>query len=76
MSSLAAKRICLLALITLLPAGCSNKQLYNAAQENRRQECAKLPQVRYEDCMRDYDTPYEDYERERQGRISDEKKVE
>ncbi|MAT94224.1 MAG: hypothetical protein CME59_16705 [Halioglobus sp.] len=52
---------------TLLPAcllvlaGCTNQQLYSAIQDNRRQECAKLPQPQYEECLRDYDTSYEEY---------------
>ena len=54
-------------IITLLLMGCSNQQIYTAVQENRRIECSKLPQGQYEKCMSDYDTPYEEYERERQA---------
>lgn len=55
--------------LTLLLIGCSNKQIYTAVQENRRVECSKLPQSQYEKCMSEYDTPYEEYERERQDRF-------
>lgn len=47
--------------------GCSNKQIYNAVQENRRVECGKLPQNQYEKCVSEYDTSYEEYQRERQA---------
>ena len=59
-------------MITLLLMGCSNRQIYTAVQENRRLECSKLPQGQYEKCMSEYDTPYEEYERERQAAISNE----
>ena len=61
-----------LSMITLLLIGCSDKQIYNSVQENRRMECGKLPQNQYEECMRDYSTSYEDYERARQASINDE----
>jgi len=61
-----------LSMIALILLGCSNKQIYNSVQENRRMECGKLPQNQYEDCIRDYSTSYEDYERERQASINDE----
>jgi len=54
-------------IIALLLVGCSNSQIYNAVQENRRMECSKLPQNQYEDCVGKYDTPYAVYERERQA---------
>jgi hypothetical protein len=56
----------LCAIIAFCPVGCSNRQVYDAIQENRRAECGKLPQRRYEDCMRAYEVPYDEYERRRQ----------
>lgn len=53
-------------IIALLLTGCSNQQLYNAIQENRRMECGKLPQNQFEECMRDYDTSFQEYERDRE----------
>lgn len=61
--------LCLTAVFLL--AGCTNQQIYTAIQENRRQECGKLPKGQYEQCMRDYDTSYEEYERERQAALDD-----
>jgi len=57
-----AARVLVLSLCLL---GCSNEQVYNAIQENRRLECAKLPQPQYDKCMRDYDVSYGDYQRQR-----------
>ncbi len=57
--------LCLI--IAVLMVGCSNSQIYNAIQENRRFDCSKLPQNQYEVCLRKYDTPYAEYERERQA---------
>lgn len=53
----------MLSTAAILLVGCSNKQIYTAIQENRRQECAKLPQAQYEKCMSEHDTSYEKYER-------------
>jgi hypothetical protein len=58
--------------IALALLGCSNKQIYTAVQDNRRVECGKLPQNQYEQCISEYDTPYEEYERERQAAIDSE----
>ena len=57
----------LFALLLFLLAGCTNQQLYTAVQERERQECAKLPQVQYEECMREIEGSYEDYAREREA---------
>ena len=58
-----------LALVTLvLGTACSHEQVYNAVQENRIQdECTKLPQAQYEECMEAYSQPYDEYEREREA---------
>ena len=52
--------------ITLSVMACSNKQIYTAIQDNQRLECGKLPQDQYEQCMHGLNTPYEEYEQERQ----------
>lgn len=58
--------------IALLLLGCSNEQIYNAVQENQQMECSKLPQNQFEECVRNYDTPYAEYERARESAIKDE----
>jgi hypothetical protein len=65
-------KLSLFLMISLFLIGCSNKQIYAAVQENRRVECSKLPQDQYEKCMSEYETPYEEYERERQAVINNE----
>lgn len=50
----------------LLVSACSNKQVYTAIQQNQMQECSKLPQARFEECMKNVEGSYEDYERDRQ----------
>ncbi|MFK8047283.1 MAG: hypothetical protein AB8B81_02495 [Halioglobus sp.] len=56
----------LLICIPIFLSACSNKQIYDNIQDNQRLECSKLPQQQYEDCMKDYDTSYEEYQRDRQ----------
>lgn len=52
--------LCVLA----LPA-CSNRQVYEAIQQNRQLECQKLPGTRYEECMEQFSEPYDEYKRDR-----------
>jgi hypothetical protein len=58
-------RISLSLITVILIAGCSNEQIYNSMQENQRMECGKLPGAQYEECMREFNTSYKEYERER-----------
>ncbi len=55
-----------------LLVACTHEQVYNAVQQNQQLECSKLPQVRYEECMKDVDESYKDYERERQELLNGE----
>ncbi|NND65970.1 MAG: hypothetical protein HKN19_00155 [Halioglobus sp.] len=66
MSFPAARRPLSSLLLAGAVAACSNQQLYTAVQERERQECAKLPQVQYEECMREIEGNYDDYARERE----------
>lgn len=66
-------RVLVLPVIAFLLTACSNQQIYNAVQENRRAECGKPPQSQYEECLRDYDTSYDEYERERQASAGDDR---
>ena len=63
-------RIIGIALLISLSCGCNNQATYEAVQQGQRNECAKLPQGAYEDCMREVDTPYDEYERQRQETIN------
>lgn len=61
-----------LVVTAMLPA-CSNKDVYQAIQNNQEMECQKLPATAREECLRDLSGPYEDYERDRQSVLKDEK---
>lgn len=50
-------------LVVLTVAGCSNKQMYNATQENRRNACMHKPPQEQQACLDDYQTSHEEYER-------------
>lgn len=56
----------LMLLVALSVAGCSYRAAYENIQINRRNECLKLPQSRYEECMEGVNQSYDEYERERQ----------
>ena len=58
-------KIFLCLFLTVLIIGCSNKAVYDNIQMNNRNECKKLPQSQYEDCMEKANKSYEEYERER-----------
>ena len=55
-----------------LVQACSQQQVYDAIQQNRQLECQKLPGTQYEECMKQYSEPYEEYERERQELLREE----
>lgn len=50
----------------ILASACSNEQIYTAIQDNHRLECSKLPQQQYEDCMKEHETTYDEYEQDLQ----------
>ncbi len=51
--------------LLILISGCSNQEIYQAVQNNRLQECDKLPDVQREECRAQHSQPYEEYERNR-----------
>ncbi len=54
-----------LVLFALALSACSNRQVYDAIQNNRQLECQKLPGTQYEECMKQFSEPYDEYRRER-----------
>lgn len=56
-----SKFIYILIMLVLL-ASCSNRQIYNTIQENRRQECQKLPSSQAEECTERYSMPFDTYQ--------------
>jgi hypothetical protein len=55
----------ILPLVAIFLAACSNRQVYEAAQENRKIECQKSPPGQFEACLVEHNESYESYERER-----------
>ncbi len=51
----------------LVLAACTDRQLYQAIQNNRQLECQKLPGTQYEECMKQYSQSYESYRRDREA---------
>ena len=62
-----------LTLLLVLASGCTSKQLYNAAQQNRLQNCSELQGAQRDECEALYQKDYETYERERQEVLNDKK---
>lgn len=46
-------------------AGCSQRELYDSLQEYQKNECMKLPETQYEDCVGSADKSYHTYKNER-----------
>jgi hypothetical protein len=58
---------------TLLSA-CSNRALYETAQNNRRNACLKELPAQAQKCLETVSKSYEEYERERQALLKASKK--
>lgn len=58
-------KICLIPLIIIFLAACSNKAIYDNIQLNNRKDCVKLPHSQYEKCMGKINMSYKEYEKER-----------
>lgn len=63
--------------ISLLNAGCSQKQAYHGIRGSQKSECQRIEDPdSYRDCMDDANQSYDDYQREREALIADEVKIE
>jgi hypothetical protein len=51
-------------ILLLSTAGCSDRQIYEAMQKRGRVECQTLPESQYEDCIKDYQRPYDEYKKD------------
>ena len=55
--------------IALFMSACTKKQIYNAVQENRKQQCYKSPTAHhYDQCIRNHSESYEAYQQRRVGK--------
>jgi len=50
----------------ILLAGCTNREIYEAIQQNRQSACAALSTPQYEQCMQGYKEPYDSYREKRE----------
>lgn len=58
-------RVIILTLALLLAgAACTSEQIYNAIRENRIQACENIPIPQQESCRAQYETSYEEYDRD------------
>jgi len=62
-------------LVVLTLAGCSNKEMYENIQRNRKGECQHEPPARYDECMAQYEESYESYEKSREELLKDTEKA-
>lgn len=53
-------------------SACSNKQAYNAMQNNQRIECRKLPPTQIDQCLEENKQSYEEYKKEHEDYIEKE----
>lgn len=63
-------RFYLIVLSLILITGCSSRGAYEGIQASNRVECSKLPHSQYEECMKAANKSYDEYERERQAEMS------
>lgn len=59
-------RACSIVAACLLATACSNQSAYGGLQAGQRNECVKMPEANErEQCLRDADKSYGQYEKER-----------
>ena len=52
-------------------AACSNQNAYESIQHSQRMECQKLPPSQVDECLKNTEISYEEYERARQEALKD-----
>lgn len=65
------KLVSAISLVLLLLAGCSNRGIYEGIQASNRNECSKLPLSQYDDCMKEANKSFNEYEQERKEAIGE-----
>lgn len=60
----------------VLVSACSNRQLYNAVQENRKAKCDEMPDAQRAECLEQYQKSYEEYDRGRRQVIIESQRCE
>lgn len=61
--------------VSMCISACSNRQVYDAVQNNRRLECDKMPDsAAREECLKQYSESYDSYQRERDEMLEEQQK--
>lgn len=61
--------------VSALISSCSNRQIYDSVQNNRRMECDKMPDSAQRDaCLEQYSESYDSYQRKREELLEEEQK--
>ncbi len=58
-------KIYFIIVLSILVVACSNKAVYDNIQLSNRQHCQKLPPSQYEDCIKQAQKTYDEYQKER-----------
>ncbi len=53
-------------MFVFVAAGCSSREIYEEAQNDRRIECLHGPPTEYERCMMRAEKSFDEYQRERE----------
>ncbi|WP_434358815.1 hypothetical protein NF212_03345 [Parasalinivibrio latis] len=56
---------------SVLLSACTYRGVYEGLQYSERNECMKLPLNQQQECLDRVNTPYRDYEREREAQIEE-----
>ncbi|MCV6620861.1 MAG: hypothetical protein OIF51_03810 [Cellvibrionaceae bacterium] len=64
--SIKAKALFLFSMILAVQA-CTQQDIYEIAQDNRKQACDKEPLAVQEQCRQQYEQSFEEYQREREA---------
>lgn len=59
-----------LALVVIGTAGCSNRQVYDAATGLREQDCERYPPREKEECLQGARTSYDEYRQQRDDALA------
>ncbi|WP_299978310.1 hypothetical protein [uncultured Pseudoteredinibacter sp.] len=71
--SIKAKALLLFTMILAVQA-CTQQDIYEMAQDNRKQACHKEPLALQEQCRQQYEQSFAEYQRERKALLEDGKK--
>lgn len=58
-------KIIQLFLVLLVLVGCTNREVYEGIQAGHRNDCSRLPPSQYDECIKEANKSYGEYDRER-----------